>query len=348
MPAIAFDLLIGQILCAISKHANNFNVPEGLSSSTSSFAWYWENYTGVGANPTWFLWALFLFDLGLVGHSLLSTSRSHHHHHHHHQLLPSFTSSYVTLPTMDNSPMSSSPSTAASQANTHATSPPPSEPSHTTKQMLGVIAAIASGLSLGTYLIRIVFPAGYFLPLVFPGFQLGYFVQYVTSFALGTMACKHNSLAKLPRWGGRCLGISFALFSACWIIFLTLVGNNEKGGSNATAPLNGGGGPQSLFFALFEQTFAVIWSLGLLVTFRERLSAPPSKLWAAVIGSAYAAYLIHPMAVFSFTFIFTLGWSICGPFSLLVHILIVGLFSVSMTWALAIAVKLIPGSGKVL
>lgn len=210
-----------------------------------------------------------------------------------------------------------------------------------------MMAVIALGLSLGSYLIRIVFPCGFWLPIVFPGFQLAYAVQYITAFFLGIAAFKSNTLSRLPKIGGACLGLAAFIFFWCWIITIVLVTTNSKNGVNATAPLFGGGSLESLFFTTFEQTFAVIWSIGLLVSFREHNDVPSSIYRNQLVGSAYVAYLIHPLIVFSITRVLTLAWLPFGSFTLLIHILITMIVSVPFTWLLAIAIKFIPGAGKV-
>ena len=53
VPAIIFDVLLAPLLCVISRDANGFDVPAGLSGSESTFVWYWQTFVGVGRNPTW-------------------------------------------------------------------------------------------------------------------------------------------------------------------------------------------------------------------------------------------------------------------------------------------------------
>jgi hypothetical protein len=93
----------------------------------------------------------------------------------------------------------------------------------------------------------------------------------------------------------------------------------------------------------------VLWSVGLLVSFRELLGEEPGRFRAAVTGAAYTAYLIHPVAVFGLTKALTeQWWGVGGTLDLLIHVLVLSPLVVVLTWGPSMLIKLIPGTEKIL
>ena len=135
-----------------------------------------------------------------------------------------------------------------------------------------------------------------------------------------------------------------------WFGVLLLAGSNSaKGVEDAAAPMMGGLGMQALYYAAFEQGFAVLWGTGVLVLGREHLNAAPSSFGVAVIGAAYCAYVVHPVIVYGLTRALTSLWLADGSTgNVLGHVLIECPLAVLLTWAFAMAIKTVPGTGRVL
>ena len=321
IPAAVFEVLLAPLSCMIAKGVNTFNVPAGLADAPFTYAWYWKNYAGVGANPMWFVLALFLFDLGLIAWTA-ATGRF------------GWRKPPGSLPLQKDEAEVSGP-----------------QGSYSTVSMGVGLLMLMAGLSTLCYLVRTVFPIGFWLPAVFPGFQLAYFGQYITAFALGVAAHSSNALARLPKaWGYGCAGAALAWFVIGWFGVLLLAGSNSaKGVEDAAAPMMGGLGMQALYYAAFEQGFAVLWGTGVLVLGREHLNAAPSSFGVAVIGAAYCAYVVHPVIVYGLTRALTSLWLADGSTgNVLGHVLIECPLAVLLTWAFAMAIKTVPGTGRVL
>ena len=119
-----------------------------------------------------FLWALFLFDIGLVLWTAIArwTKSS---------------AGWQSVPALDqDDEMSFSaastgvgPSLKPSHDGPHylpmaaAAAAARHEKAYSSRWMRGAVVALMAGLGTGSFLIRTVFPIGYWLPAVFPGFQ---------------------------------------------------------------------------------------------------------------------------------------------------------------------------------
>lgn len=99
-----------------------------------------------------------------------------------------------------------------------------------------------------------------------------------------------------------------------------------------------------LYMYFVMQSFAVAWSLGLLVVFRETFNPKPGRVGGIVIGAAYGAYLVHPL------FITLFAWALMrAPLAPhLLSVLTIAPPVVASTWAVATALKALPGAGHVL
>ena len=288
---------------------------------------------GVGKNPTWFIIALFLFDLVYVAlHSLQVASRYQ---------------GWNSLPHDDDS----SEGQQEGQHGQHCHSRKENE-AYSSRGLWAAMISLASGLAVLSFLIRVFVPIGSWLPSVSPGFQPAYFGQYITAYALGIFAQSFSALTRLPKsWGGRCFGVALTWFALGWFgVLLLAASNGSHGLKDPVAPMMGGPGIQALYYAVFEQGFAVMFSVGVLILSRELLSGARRPWLAPVIGAAYCAYIIHPVIIFALTRAFTSVWKVSGGAmtNILAHILVEVPLAIALTWGAAIGIKAIPGARTIL
>jgi glucan biosynthesis protein C len=156
------------------------------------------------------------------------------------------------------------------------------------------IAILALGVGLITFLVRIWLPVGWwFVPL---NFQLPHFPQYISLFAVGTIAYRRGWLSAISedaargRLWGRIVAFLIALAPVLFVLGGALEGN--------TGPFRGGLHWQALVYALWEQFVCVGMVISLLVRFRKRYDQQ-GRLAGAMSASAYAVYICHaPILVF--------------------------------------------------
>ena len=100
---------------------------------------------------------------------------------------------------------------------------------------------------------------------------------------------------------------------------------------------------RSLVYCIWEALICVSLVIGLLILFRERFNKQPGKLWTAMIGAAYAAYIIHWLVVFGIQ----VGFAAVdlGPF---VKFLLVTFIGIVLSFGLGHLIRLVPGAKKIL
>lgn len=377
-PALVFDLLLAPLACVVARGVNDLNIPAGLATAPSAWGWYFGQYAGVGSNPCWFLWLLFLFDLALIVTSATVKAVSAWRGNRREETgsMTEWSPLVSHQPSNSNQPLY--PGMEWNHHKSHLTSSPSSSPSspYTSKQMsFGVLTAILV-LSALSYLIRGAYPVGTWTRLF--GFiytQPAYLGQYAFAFTLGgilaaspqsrnlgsvvvPLSCREavSPLSRLAGAWGPIYCISAFVFFVCgWIFVLILVVINavtssSKGGGDPTASLMGGWGLQALFYAVFEQTFSVLWSVGLLILARDHLHRfeAPEGTRASLVGAlahsaAYAAYLVHPLVVYLLVRGLTAMWPIDqAGWNVISHALVLCPLALGGTWALAVGLKAIP------
>ncbi|GAA1442144.1 acyltransferase [Nocardiopsis tropica] len=195
------------------------------------------------------------------------------------------------------------------------------------------IAGFTLGLALVTYLWRIVMPMGDPLPVLdLP--TPAYLPQYAALFAVGLVAARRGWLEGLSRRTGR-TGAAAAAVAAVGIVLLAV-------GSAGGTAFMGHGTWQSLAMAVCESTLAVGIGLGLLVLFRERLGHQGRRL-RFLSTHAYAVYLVHPVVLVA------LGHALSGVQAPAVaKFALLAVLAVPLCWALAFAVRALPGARRVL
>lgn len=158
--------------------------------------------------------------------------------------------------------------------------PEPTAPGY--KAVVGFVLALA----LVTYVLRIGLPIGSWVPVVDVPSSY-YLPQYVSFFALGMMAYRRGWFHAITSRMGR-TGLGMA--SGATVVFLPLA---LLGGSTTFL---GHGTPSSLFYALWDSTFAVGLCLAMLTFFRRRFDTA-GRLRRYLSGHVFTVYVTHAIVV---------------------------------------------------
>jgi hypothetical protein len=153
-------------------------------------------------------------------------------------------------------------------------------------RVIGFVLALA----LVTYALRIVIPEGFAVPVIdFP--TSAYLPQYVSFFVLGAVAYRRGWFHAVTARMGRA-GLGMAIGATLVLIPLALAS-----GLGAWVGL---GTVSSLFFALWDSTFAVGIVLALVTFFRRRFDTqgrPRRYLGGNVFAVTAAAYALSPLHI---------------------------------------------------
>ena len=201
---------------------------------------------------------------------------------------------------------------------------------------LGLLA-LAAGMGLVTFLVRIRRPIGWTLdPL---NLQLPFFCQYVCMFPLGIIASRNDWLMRLPRaTGRRWLILAVVLTFVVFPLLFTLGGALRGDVWKFLGELHW----QAFAYAMWEQLLCVAMVVGLTVLFREHLNHQGRLTREAAAGS-YATYIIHaPIVV-----LVTLAVRDIKLYPLFKFAL-VALIVVPLCFGLAAAIRRLPGARRVL
>jgi glucan biosynthesis protein C len=147
------------------------------------------------------------------------------------------------------------------------------------------IALLAIALGASSFIVRIWLPIGYVLNPF--GFQLPFFPQYIAFFVAGIIAFRGNWLLNLPAKTGM-----FWLRIAAGLLIIFLIVLSFAIMSGNVDLFFGGLNWQTAFYALWEQTFAVSVTIGLIVWFRERLNFQ-NRFLKILSDNSYAAYVLQ-------------------------------------------------------
>ncbi|MFG1815907.1 acyltransferase family protein [Kribbella sp. NPDC049174] len=151
----------------------------------------------------------------------------------------------------------------------------------TYRKVFGFVLALA----LATYLLRIVVPMGTWVPVIdFP--TSTYLPQYVSFFVVGVVAYRRDWLAGITTRMGR-VGLGLAIGATVVFLPLALGVGSDWAGHGTLA---------SLFYALWDSSFAVGLVLALVALFRRRFNTSgPVRRYLS--GQAFTVYVIHAMVV---------------------------------------------------
>lgn len=300
--------------------------PPGLAAAPHVWHWYFHQYRRFGSNPTWFLVALFLFDCCYLTFRLVLAELARQWPK---SCAGNLQEKLIRRPTS------------------------PQEARHNPYGVLhfgAALACLTAVLTAVTFVLRIWFPFTWSTPYGV-SFKLGYFGQYVIAYGVGTVAYLDNALMRMPTMMGYCcMAVAVLWYAVGWVVLTVITGILQVPESNKVTALQTGMAyiigelrPQALFMAFFEQSFAVLWSVGLMVFARENVNFNPNTFGAIIIGAAYAVYIIHPFVLTCYGRAFQ---------AVSVHniakMVIVALLLNITTWPLGAGLKAIPYADRVL
>ncbi|MFG1702074.1 acyltransferase family protein [Nonomuraea sp. M3C6] len=186
------------------------------------------------------------------------------------------------------------------------------------------IVLFVLGLTAVTFLWRIPVPTGTYVPVL--GLPSPDFLpQYASMFVLGCVAFRRGWFESLPARAGR-LGLVAATGST-----LVLLPAFMTSGAVSTA-----------LIALWQSAFAVGMVIGLSVLFRERFNeqGPRGRFLAE---HAFTVYITHPLVLVA------LGYALSWLHAIaIVKFAIMLALALPLCWALAYAVRSLPGAKRVL
>lgn len=183
-------------------------------------------------------------------------------------------------------------------------------------------------LAAASYLIRIIVPISAYV-LFFP--SLSYLPQYISFFLVGVVAFRSDWFKKISS------SMAKRVFVVAIITTLILFPISLSKG------FLGNGYWQSATYALWDSTFAVGVSMGLIVLFR-RFFDIPGKLWQFLSKHYYTVYVIHIPIIVTLAAIVLSGISI-GP---LLKFDLAAVIAVPLCWGAAYLVRKIPLADKIL
>ena len=194
------------------------------------------------------------------------------------------------------------------------------------------VAGFVVALALMSYVLRIVVPVGFVVPIVdFPSGD--YLPQYVSFFALGVIAYRRGWFHAVDARTGW-TGLGLAIVSTLVFLPLALTGG-------FTAFL-GHGSVNSLFYALWDSGFAVGVVLALLALFRRRFDTQ-GPLLRHLSGHTFTVYVIHAFVVTATAYALS-----AVDLPTLVKVAAAALVAVPGSFALANPVRRLPGVRRVL
>ncbi|KAI8473746.1 MAG: hypothetical protein J3K34DRAFT_164758 [Monoraphidium minutum] len=343
VPLAAYELLLGPAVYAIAQKGATLDFgPEGLAEAPSVYRWYFQRYIAVGHNPMWFVALLFIFDLIYVACASASAA---------------LRTRRRANAAGGSGRVEGEPEAAGGAAlPIKEVAPPPVEP-FTPRQMASFMVPFALYSIVVMYGIRISSVGDSWTNV-----GVNFWVAFtVPAFFLGARLKRCNALQRLPeRFCFACMAVALVVFS---LGFAMEWGMRLNAGIDTRPPQMTVG--WRFFYTFTEQVFAVLWSAGLLAFFRRFANCDyrpaaaaagggggccvgactPSwrGLAAALVGSAYAGYIIHPLFVTGFAVL--LNMAALPPAGWVATLCVCATVS---TFLAAMAVKAIPGAGRIL
>ena len=159
-------------------------------------------------------------------------------------------------------------------------------------------------LGLVTFIVRIWWPAGWIFQLL--NVPVGYLPQYISFYILGLIAYRRNWFFELTSKMGRdwsLIALLATLIFLCLVFPSMMQASSAAGNRQASFPIAGGFQWLAFIYALWESFMVVGVCIGLIVLFRQHLNHQ-GKLAKNLAVNVYAVYLIHPLVLVGFAYIF--------------------------------------------
>ena len=191
------------------------------------------------------------------------------------------------------------------------------------------ILLFALAVGLVSYVVRIFFPVGWVLhPL---GFQFAHFTQYIALFIAGIIASRNQWLNKIDNKKAK----RWFMFALIMIVAFPLLYIIKMVTGSALESFQGDGTPQSLLVAVWEQLtgISIIMAMLGITKYKWNYTTPLLKNMSR---TAYATYILHPIAVVSIALILkdwqtepALKFLIAAPLAIVIAFLL-GSFTVRL------------------
>lgn len=193
-------------------------------------------------------------------------------------------------------------------------------------------------------MVRIWYPIDRWAPILYliPA-EIAHLPQYAALFALGITAYRGDWLRRFSARSGM-VWLGVGLFAAAVYYAYSLWGARlmlDRWGTTITA--TGGLDWRSLVYCLWEAVVCVALSIGLLVLFRERINGRPGLFPMAMIGAAYAVYIIHWLVVVGLQA--TLSTVDMAPY---LKFLVVTILGIVFSFGIGYLMRKVPGTEKIL
>jgi len=192
------------------------------------------------------------------------------------------------------------------------------------------------GLSILTFLMRLVFPVG----RTIIGTQPGHIVHYVFAFFIGTTAYQHDWFGKITNKIGKRWGYCALLTFPVLVVVMVLGGVLEEDAN--VALFLGGFTWQAAAYAIWESIMMVSMIIFLLYFFREKLNRA-SAITLGMAASVYTVYIIHQTILYSLNIGFL---SVDIPSY--AKFFVVSLIGITLSFLLSIPVRKLPYADRVL
>ena len=164
------------------------------------------------------------------------------------------------------------------------------------------ISVFALAMGLVGFFVRIELPIGYdFGPL---NLQIPFFPHYIAFYIAGVAAFRNGWFDEISGTAGK----AALSVSACAIAILPVFMFQGGALSGKLDLFLGGWHAESLGFSIWQSILCAAMCIGLVWIFRERFNRR-GKILEAMAGSAYFAYIIHPLVLVTVAF-FIKGWHI--------------------------------------
>jgi len=171
--------------------------------------------------------------------------------------------------------------------------------------------------------------------------QPSFIPQYVLCYSAGIWGRQHQLLSRIPTtFGWVCLVVG-----GLWSVVGYVASIYISGFEWAWVELVAVPGPfwYQAWWTFFEQSFAVLWSVGLLVAFRQLFNKQGGRAGVLITGATYTVYILHCFVIVCWSRVFE-----SVPMPLAGKVTLIYVLAVVTTWPVAICITLIPGARRVL
>lgn len=341
LPLAVYEFLLQPLAFEIARHSAA--APAALAASGNGFVYYFTTqYSRFGHGAGWFLVWLYIFDLvyccarvavGCFGSCRGSRSAA--------AVAPD-TTGQASSTVITAAPKAADHDACEQQQQRHeATTAPRDYYYYSPLRLLAITLSLGCTISALTLIVRLSLHPR--LPVFMwwiqgLQFQPAYLAQYAAAFATGLLARRADALARLPaRFGYACSGAALLMAAAGGALMLHMPGSNfGDDGQPGTAGYVAA-------FAIWEQFYAVLMSMALLVVGRQHCNLQGGRVGAAVAGAAYAVYILHVPVVTAFGCAFKLvSWHPA------LECLVITPMVIVVCWVVGMLLRLIPGVKRVL